>query len=116
MTHVYHISLSSIPDTNFSPRVADDRIGYFSTIYQDYTSTLRETPYIRYINRWNLQKKHPEKTLSEPIEPIVFWLENTIPIEFRAAVKEGILAWNLAFEKIGFKNAIVAKQMPDDAT
>ena len=116
MIHVYHISLSSIPQTNFSPRVADDRVGYFSTIYQDYTSTLRETPYIRYINRWNLQKKYPEKELSEPIEPIVFWLENTIPVEFRSAVREGVLAWNLAFEKIGFKNAIVAKQMPDDAT
>jgi len=116
MTHVYHISLSSIPETNFSPRVADDRIGYFSTIYQDYTSTLRETPYIRYINRWNLEKKYPDKALSEPIEPIVFWLENTIPVEFRAAVREGILSWNSAFEKIGFKNAIVAKQMPDDAT
>ena len=116
MTHVYHISLSAIPETDFSPRLVDDRIGYFSTIYQDYTSTLKETPYVRYINRWDLQKKHPEKSLSEPIKPIVFWLENTIPIEFRPAVREGVLAWNQAFEKIGFKNALVVKQMPDDAT
>ena len=116
MIHVYHISLSSILKTNFSPRVVDDRVGYFSTIYQDYTSTLRETPYIRYINRWDLQKKHPEKKISEPVKHIVFWLENTIPLEFRDAVREGALAWNLAFEKIGFKNAIVVKQMPDDAT
>ena len=115
MTHIYHISLSSIPETNFSPRMVDDRVGYFSTIYQDYTSTLRETPYIRYINRWDLQKKYPEKKLSEPVKPIIFWLENTIPVEFRDAVREGALAWNLAFEKIGSKNAIVVKQMPDDA-
>ena len=53
--------------------------------------------------------------MSEPVEPIVFWIENTVPHEFRDAVKEGILKWNLVFEKIGFKNAIVAKQMPDDA-
>jgi len=116
MIHSYHLSLSNLPDNDFTPRLADDRIGYFSTIYQDYTSTLKETPYVRYINKWNLQKKYPSKKLSEPIEPIVYWLENTIPYEFRDAVKAGILAWNSSFEKIGFKNAIVVKQMPDDAT
>ena len=117
MMHTYHISLSELQlNGEFFPRVADDRIGYFSTIYQDYTSTLKETPYVRYINRWNLKKKYPNQALSEPENPIIFWLENTIPQEFRAAVTEGILAWNQAFEKIGFKNAIVAKQMPDDAT
>ena len=116
MTHTYHISLLDMPNSDFTPRIADDRVGYFTTIYQDYTSTLRETPYVRYINRWNLQKKYPDQALSEPIEPIVYWLENTIPQEFRQAVRDGILAWNKAFEKIGFKNAIIAKQMPDDAT
>ena len=116
MMHTYHISLSSLPDEDFIPRLADDRIGYFTTIYQDYTTTLKETPYIRYISKWNLQKKYPDQKISEPVEPIVYWLENTIPEEFRAAVREGILAWNLAFEKIGFKNAIVVKQMPDNAT
>ena len=116
MMHTYHISLLDIPSTNFIPRASDDRIGYFTTIYQDYTSTLRETPYIRYINRWDLQKKYPNKQLSEPIKPIVYWLENTIPKEFRKAVTDGVLGWNKAFEKIGFKNAIIVKQMPDDAT
>ena len=116
MMHTYHISLSALPDSDFIPRLSDDRLGYFTTIYQDYTSTLKETPYVRYINKWNLQKKYPNQTMSEPIEPIVYWLENTIPEEFRAAVRDGVLAWNQAFEKIGFKNAIVVKQMPDDAT
>ena len=115
MIHKYHISLSLIPDSNYKPRIVDDRIGHFMTMYQDYSDTYSESPYIRYINRWNLQKKHPELNISEPIEPIVFWIENTVPHEFRDAVREGILKWNLAFEKIGFKNAIVAKQMPDDA-
>tara|TARA_Y100000590_G_C15744817_1_gene1021569 strand:- start:2793 stop:5444 length:2652 start_codon:yes stop_codon:yes gene_type:complete len=111
----YHISISQLQDNNYKPRTVDDRIGYFSTIYQDYSNTLQETQYVRYINRWNLQKKDPHKTLSEPIQPIIFWIENTVPEEFRPAIKEGIEGWNLAFENIGFKNAIIAKQMPDDA-
>ena len=115
MVHKYHISISMIPESDYKPRVADDRVGHFTTIYQDYSDTYKESPYVRYINRWDLKKKYPNQNLSEPVEPIVFWIENTVPHEFRDAVKEGILKWNLAFEKIGFKNAIVAKQMPDDA-
>ena len=111
----YHISISTIINNDFNPRKVDDRIGYFSTIYQDYTNTLQETQYVRYINRWNLVKKDPYAKLSEPIHPIVYWIENTVPEEFREAIKDGIEAWNLAFENIGFKNAIIAKQMPDDA-
>ena len=115
MIHKYHISISLIPESNYKPRVVDDRVGHFMTMYQDYSDTYSESPYVRYINRWDLQKKHPELNLSEPIEPIVFWIENTVPHEFRGAVREGILKWNLAFEKAGFKNAIIVKQMPDDA-
>ena len=115
MIHKYHISISTIPDTNYKPRLADDRVGHFMTMYQDYSDTYKDSPYVRYINRWRLKKKNPNANMSEPVEPIVFWIENTIPTEFRAAVEEGILKWNLSFEKIGFKNAIVAKQMPDDA-
>ena len=111
----YHISLSTLPKDGFIPRIADDRVGYFSTIFQDYSNTLQETQYVRYINRWNLKKKNPEAYLSEPEQPIVFWVENKVPKEFRDAVRDGILAWNEAFEKIGFKDAIIAKQMPDDA-
>lgn len=115
MLHTYHFSLSTLPETDYMPRLADDRIGYFQTLYQDYTNLNRETPYVRYINRWNLQKADPEAELSPPKEPIVFWLENTIPEEYRPYVKEGVLMWNKVFEKIGFKDAIVVKQMPDTA-
>tara|TARA_Y100001970_G_scaffold273928_1_gene372862 strand:- start:8012 stop:10681 length:2670 start_codon:yes stop_codon:yes gene_type:complete len=133
MMHQYHISLSLLEDSGtFISRVADDRIGYFTTIFQDYTNTLQETQYVRYINKWNLRKKDNSNNkdnvslptvpgnlntvLVEPQEPIVYWIENTVPEEFRAAIKEGVLAWNQAFERIGYKNAIVAKQMPDDAS
>ena len=115
MIHKYHISISEIPDSNYSPRLADDRLGHFMTMHQDYSNTFSESPYVRYINRWDLKKKHPELSISEPVEPIVFWIENTVPHEFRAPIREGIEKWNLAFESIGFKNAIIAKQMPDNA-
>ncbi len=112
----YHISIMELLDSDFIPRPVDDRIGYFSTIYQDYSNTLQESQYVRYIQKWNLVKKDPYSKLSEPIEPIIYWIENTVPEEFRDAIKEGIESWNIAFEAIGFKNAIIAKQMPDDAT
>ena len=114
--HRYHMSWSEIPDSDYSPRLADDRVGHFLTMHQDYTNIYQESPYVRYINRWDLEKADPMAQLSDPKTPIIFWLENTIPKEFRAPIREGILAWNQAFEAIGFKNAIVAKQMPDDAT
>ena len=83
----YHVGFSALPDNDFTPRPADDRVGYFSTIYQDYSDMYKETPYIRYINKWNLKKKNPGAHLSEPIEPIVYWIENTVPEEFRGAIR-----------------------------
>lgn len=115
MIHRYHFSLSALPETGFRPRLADDRVGYFATMYQDYNDVERETAYVRYINRWHLEKEDPMVEISPPKEPIVFWLENTIPEKYRAAVKDGVLKWNAAFERAGFKDAMVVKQMPDDA-
>ncbi|MFH2049804.1 MAG: zinc-dependent metalloprotease, partial [bacterium] len=115
MFHTFHYSLSSIPETDYVPRLADDRVGHFLTIYEDYSTLDEESPYVRFINRWNLKKKNPEARISEPVEPIVYWVENTVPAEYRDAVAEGIEFWNMSFEKIGFRNAIVAKQMPDTA-
>ena len=115
MLHRYHYSLSTLPETDYKPRLADDRVGHFLTIFQDYSNVISETPYTRYITRWNLEKSDPRKAVSPPKKPIVFWLENTIPEQFRDAIREGILLWNDAFENAGFKNAVIVKQMPDDA-
>lgn len=113
--HTYHYSLSTLPDSDYHPRMADDRIGHFLTLYQDYTNLDTEfNPYVRYIERWNLKKKDPQAAMSEPVKPIVFWIDNSVPVEYRDAIAEGIVFWNQSFEKIGFKNAIIAKQMPDD--
>lgn len=116
MFHTFHFSLSALQSSEgFVPRIADDRIGHFEALYQDYTNMDEVSPYVRYISRWNLQKKDPDADLSEPVEPIVYWIENTTPVEFRDAIARGIEFWNMSFEKIGYKNAIVAKVMPDTA-
>ena len=111
----YHLSITELINSDYKPRISDDRVGHFETIFQDYSNMLSKSPYVRYVQRWNLEKKNPYAKLSEPKKPIVFWIENTVPLQFRKAFRDGILAWNKSFEKIGFKNAIVAKQMPDDA-
>lgn len=112
-----HYSFSELPKNNgYRPRLADDRIGYFITAYQDFSDDNRPEPFVRYINRWNLEKQDPDAVISPPKQPIVFWIENTVPLEYRDAVREGTLMWNRAFEKIGFRDAIEVKQMPDNAT
>lgn len=108
--------LSALRKTDYRPRAEDDRVGYYHTVTQDFTSDHPTTPYVRHIFRWNLEKSDPSAPLSSPKQPIVFWLENTIPTEYRETVTKGVLLWNKAFERIGFKDAIVVKQQPDDAT
>ena len=103
-----------MPDDNFEPRVAVQRIGYFSEKVTD-LSTYDSNNARDLMNRWRLIKKDPDAELSEPVEPIVYWVENSTPEEIRPFVVKGIEGWNKAFEKAGFKNAIVAKIQPDDA-
>ncbi|MBD2563415.1 MULTISPECIES: zinc-dependent metalloprotease [Nostoc] len=111
-----HYSLSQLPDKNYRPRLADDRVGYFITAYQDLSKDDRGDSFVRYINRWDLEKQEPKAVISRPKKPIVFWIDNAVPLEYRDAMKEGVLMWNKAFLKAGFKDAIEVRQMPDDAT
>jgi hypothetical protein len=115
VTIVLQHSFIKMPENGYQPRMADPRVGYFTTQIDNMTST-SHTPYRDLIQRWNLEKKNPNAELSEPVEPITWWIENTTPEEFRPAIREGVLAWNKAFEKAGFKNAVVVKQMPDTAS
>lgn len=109
-------SLSELPvNRDYQPRLADDRIGYFITAFKDFNKDTPRRPFVRYINRWHLEKQDAKAPLSAPKAPIVFWLENTIPQEYRQAMQEGALMWNKAFEQAGFKEAIVVKQMPENA-
>lgn len=108
-------SLIRVPDNDFKPRYDDPRIGYFSTQVTDMTS-VAPAPYRDLIHRWHLVKQKPGTPLSEPVQPITFWIENTTPVELRDVIREATLRWNEAFETAGFKDAIVVKQQPDNAT
>ncbi|HEY6505962.1 MAG TPA: zinc-dependent metalloprotease [Chitinophagaceae bacterium] len=107
-------SLIAMPKSDFRPRRDDPRIGYFMQQVTDQTS-ISPVPYKDRINRWSLVKKDPAAAFSEPVEPIVFWVENTTPVEYRQTIVDAGLKWNQAFEKAGFKNAVQMKIMPDDA-
>ena len=108
-------SISERPQTGFRPRLADARVGHFINSIEDYSDDNRYTTTKRLVNRWHLEKKDPSAALSPPKQPIVYWLENTIPVKYRDAIRDGVLMWNKAFEKIGFQNAVEVKQQPDDA-
>src|SRR5690606_19848041 len=110
-----HYSISALPNTGYQPRLADDRVGYFLTVIKDYSKQGDEDRFVRYINRWDLQKADPSAELSPPKQPIIFWLEKTVPFKYRKTIREGILEWNKAFEKAGFANAIEVRQQPDNA-
>jgi hypothetical protein len=114
---LFHLrySISERPQTGYRPRLADDRVGHFVNSIEDYSDDNRHTTTKRFVNRWHLEKQNPSAALSAPKQPIVFWLENTIPLKYRDAIRDGVLMWNKAFEKIGFQNAIVVKQQADDA-
>ncbi|HYJ37383.1 MAG TPA: DUF5117 domain-containing protein, partial [Chitinophagaceae bacterium] len=107
-------SLIEMPVSDYRPRRDDPRVGFFMQEKNDQTSR-KVIPYKDVINRWNMKKKDPTAALSEPVEPIVWWVENTTPVEYRDAIVEAGLKWNEAFEKAGFKNAVVMKIMPDNA-
>ena len=111
----FHYSLAKLPDTPMPARVADNRIGYFSTERWDFTTDDRRIPIKRYVNRWRLTKKDPGAALSEPNEPIVYWIDHNVPGRYRGAIRDGILEWNKAFERIGFQNAIKVEIQPEDA-
>ncbi|HEX3658752.1 MAG TPA: zinc-dependent metalloprotease [Pirellulales bacterium] len=110
-----HYSISQLPDNGYVSRMADDRVGYFVTAIKDYSKKGDEDRFVRYINRWDLQKADPAAELSPPKKPIVFWLEKTIPFAYRGAIRDGILEWNKAFEQAGYSNAIEVRQQPENA-
>jgi len=107
-------SLIEAPDDDFEPRFDDPRVGYFMGRITDLSST-DVTPYHDVIHRWKLVKKDPNAAISEPVEPIVYWIENTTPVELRPIIRDAALRWNEAFEAAGFRNAIDVRIQPDDA-
>ena len=108
-------SLIEVPENDFEPRFSDPRIGFFTQQKDDLTST-SATPYHDLVNRWHLEKKNPNAELSEPVEPITWWIENTTPERIRPIIRDAVLEWNTAFREAGFRNAIEVKVQPDTAS
>jgi hypothetical protein len=108
-----HYSISLLPQTGYQPRMADDRVGYFLTVVKDWSHKGDDDRFVRYINRWDLQKADASAELSPPKKPIIFYLEKTIPFVYRKPIREGIAEWNKAFEKAGFANAVEVRQQED---
>ena len=108
-----HYSISVLPpvgQNGYKPRVADDRVGYFVTAIKDFSEQDDPDHFVRYINRWNLQKEDDSIDLSPPKKPIKFYIENTVPVHLRPTVMAAFLEWNKAFEKLGIYGAIQVEQ------
>src|SRR4029078_6359032 len=114
VTIVVQHSLIEMPKDDYSPRLDDPRVGYFSQEITDIVST-SAAPYHDFINRWKLVKKDPNAAVSEPVEPITWWIENTTPVEFRDAIYKAAMMGNGPFEAARFKTEVVVTVKPADA-
>jgi hypothetical protein len=94
------------------PRLYDERVGYFTVRQTDYGKDEHRAAQRRFITRWRLEKKDPNAALSEPVKPIVYYVDPATPTKWVPYVKRGIEKWQAAFEEAGFKNAIIAKEAP----
>ncbi|HEV1284819.1 MAG TPA: zinc-dependent metalloprotease [Bryobacteraceae bacterium] len=111
-TVVLHHSMVKLPEKPMMPRVFDRRVGYFSVSQMDYSKEEHRAPQVRYITRWRLEKKDPSAAVSEPVKPIVYYIDAATPTKWVPWMKRAIESWQPAFEAAGFRNAIIAKEVP----
>ena len=110
-----HYSFAKLPATPMTPRLADDRMGYFLTVHKDFTRD-DESFFVRYVNRWRLEcSERREGELCYPKKPIVYYVDPNVPEDYRGAMIAGVNAWAKAFESAGFKDAIHAEMLPEGA-
>ncbi|MBV8365847.1 MAG: zinc-dependent metalloprotease [Candidatus Eremiobacteraeota bacterium] len=110
-----HDSILELPDDGYRPRLADDRVGYFLTARRQYDDQQSGyTNFDVYLNRWNIEKSDPSAKVSPAKNPIVFYILNEVPPQYRGPLRDAMLEWNKAFEKIGITHAIEVRQQPDD--
>ncbi len=110
-----HVSFVELPPPGFKPRVNDPRSGYFGIQYMDFATPISEPIVKRYIDHHRLQKKDPAAAISEPVRPIVYYVDRGAPEPVRSALVEGASWWNQAFEAAGYRNAFRVEVMPPDA-
>ncbi|MBT8401851.1 MAG: DUF5117 domain-containing protein, partial [Rhodothermia bacterium] len=108
-------SLIRLPDPGFQPRVFHPRAGYFGPRFEDYSKPIGEDLTVRYIARHRLEKRNPEAAVSEPVDPIVYYLDPGTPEPVRSALLDGARWWADAFEAAGFRNAYRVEMLPEDA-
>jgi hypothetical protein len=112
--HMHH-SLIQLPDANYKPRAFDPRAGYYANEYMDYATPIDQPIMKRQLERHRLRKKDPAAAVSDPVEPIVYYLDRGAPEPVRSALMEGAAWWNQAFEAAGYRNAFQVKLLPEDA-
>lgn len=111
-TVVLHHSMVKLPENPMMARVFDERVGFFWVDQMDYGRDEQRAPRRRYITRWRLEKAEPSAQLSEPVKPIVYYIDSATPAKWVPWMKRAIEDWQPAFEAAGFKHAIVAKLAP----
>ncbi len=107
-----HHSFVELPNDGYKPREFDPRSGYFDISYKDYSTPISQSLVKRFIIRHNLVKKYPDKALSVPVKPLVYYVDSGVPQPIRSALMEGASWWNKAFEAAGFKDAFQVKVLP----
>ncbi len=108
-------NLFPLPTENgYRARAFDGRVGYFTVGFTDFSQNREVDNFVQKILRWDLRKQDPAAALSAPVKPITFWIDTTVPEEYRAPVREALLMWNRPFEQAGFKDAVVVKQLTKD--
>jgi Met-zincin/Domain of unknown function (DUF5117) len=111
-----HHSFVALPEPGFRPRESDPRVGFFGESFQDFSQPYDQPLTRKFIARWRLQKKDPSAAVSEPVKPIVFYLDRAVPEPMRSALRRGALWWNAAFEQAGFKDALRIEDLPEGAS
>ena len=109
-----HHSFVELPDEGYKPRAFDPRVGVFPLTFFDFSQPLNRSPEVRWLARWRLEKKDPNAAISEPVKPIVYYLDRAIPEPYRTAFRQGASWWNTTFEAAGFRNAIRVEDLPDN--
>ena len=111
-TVLLHYSMVKLPEEPMQPRLFDERVGYFSVRQIDYGRDDHRSPRRRYITRWRLEKQDPDAEVSDPVKPITYWIDPATPTRWVPYIKQGVEAWQPAFEAAGFRNAVVAREAP----
>ena len=112
-----HYTIAALPEEPMTPRMADDRVGFFMTVHKDFSRDEGKDFFVRYVNHWRLECAGAPDAygLCEPKKPIVYHVDRTVPEQYRPAIMAAVEEFNEAFKEAGFRNAIRAELLPEDA-